>query len=215
MKTMAKVTVLAGMAFAAFVPQAVAHGLEAAATCGKMTITTPSSPWPTTKTIKWGLENKAYIGPLSSVITIPTSDPVNTTYTWNVYPPLVDEVETKNDESWYSINLELEEEGPNGELAKGEIPQLTVFDCTRPSTEEGTTPPREGPQPPRCVVPNFTKQTTLPTVEKSIRANHCNVGRIVRVHSRTTRRGRVVRLSPSPGSHLSRNAPVSIVVSLG
>jgi hypothetical protein len=69
--------------------------------------------------------------------------------------------------------------------------------------------------PPRCVVPTFDSRMSLGAVKRRIVSSHCRVGRIVYAHSRSVRRGDVVRLSPRPHTHLAHLALVSILVSAG
>jgi hypothetical protein len=69
--------------------------------------------------------------------------------------------------------------------------------------------------PPPCIVPSFTARMRLSTVERRIRAGHCTVGKIEYALSKRVRRGAVIRLSSRPGSKLSAQATVSIVVSKG
>jgi hypothetical protein len=69
--------------------------------------------------------------------------------------------------------------------------------------------------PPPCVVPSFTTRMHLSTVERRIRADHCTVGKITSALSKHVRRGAVIRLSSRPGTRLSAQAAVAIVVSKG
>jgi peptide/nickel transport system substrate-binding protein len=73
-------------------------------------------------------------------------------------------------------------------------------------------PPPVPPPPPapvRCVVPRVTG-LTLGRAKSRIRAKHCGVGRVRRVHSR--RVGRVLKQSPRPGARKPRGAKVSLTV---
>jgi PASTA domain len=69
------------------------------------------------------------------------------------------------------------------------------------------------PQP-ACVVPKFAG-SSLAAVERRIVRDHCAIGRVRRVRRRHVRRGRVISLSPGPGSRLSSGARVDITVSRG
>lgn len=69
--------------------------------------------------------------------------------------------------------------------------------------------------PPPCVVPSFTSRMRVSTVERRIRAGHCTVGKIEYALSKHVRRGAVIRLSSRPGSKLSAQAAVAIMVSKG
>jgi hypothetical protein len=69
--------------------------------------------------------------------------------------------------------------------------------------------------PPPCVVPSFGLKMKLTTVERRIRAGHCVVGKVEYESSKRVVRGAVIRLSPNPGTRLSAQAAVAIVVSTG
>jgi len=66
--------------------------------------------------------------------------------------------------------------------------------------------------PPPCVVPKPV--ASLAGTEQELRASHCGVGRLVRVHS-PVRRGNVVRLTPSARHVLPWDTRVEILVSAG
>ena len=51
--------------------------------------------------------------------------------------------------------------------------------------------------------------------KRKIRQRHCSVGRVRRVHSRRSLRGRVVNQSPRPGTIKRRNFPVKLAVGRG
>jgi hypothetical protein len=70
------------------------------------------------------------------------------------------------------------------------------------------------PSPP-CVVPNVVPGVSLVSVEQEIRADGCSIGSIRSTASRTVFTGRVMRLSPAPGTRLSAGAAVSISISSG
>jgi hypothetical protein len=74
-------------------------------------------------------------------------------------------------------------------------------------------PPSPPPPPPpprvRCKVPRVIGLRLAPA-RRRIKARHCSVGRIRRVHSR--RAGRVIRQSPRPGVAKRFGAPVKLVV---
>ena len=70
-------------------------------------------------------------------------------------------------------------------------------------------PPAPPPPPVRCVVPRVIGMT-LGRAKSRIRAKHCGVGRVRRVHSK--RVGRVLKQSPRPGARKPRGAKVSLTV---
>jgi peptide/nickel transport system substrate-binding protein len=70
-------------------------------------------------------------------------------------------------------------------------------------------PPAPPPPPVRCVVPRVIGMT-LGRAKARIRARHCGVGRVRRVHS--NRVGRVLRQSPRPGARKPRGAKVNLTV---
>jgi beta-lactam-binding protein with PASTA domain len=55
----------------------------------------------------------------------------------------------------------------------------------------------------------------LGAAKTKIRGAHCSVGRVRRVRSRRSLRGRVVKQSPRPGALKRRNFPVKLVVGRG
>jgi beta-lactam-binding protein with PASTA domain len=61
----------------------------------------------------------------------------------------------------------------------------------------------------RCVVPRVIGMT-LARARSRIRARHCRVGRVRRVHS--TRVGRVIKQTPRPGTVRARGTKVNLVV---
>lgn len=69
--------------------------------------------------------------------------------------------------------------------------------------------------PPPCVVPHFTSRSTVASIERRLLAAHCRVGAVRHVRSARYRRGRLISLSPRPGSRAASAAPVTIVVSAG
>jgi PASTA domain len=71
------------------------------------------------------------------------------------------------------------------------------------------------PQPPACQVPKLTVGAALAKVKHRILLNHCAVGTITHGYSRTVPRGRVMSLSPAPGSKLASGAAVGIKISAG
>jgi PASTA domain len=96
---------------------------------------------------------------------------------------------------------------------------------TPPPTPPPPPPPPAAPPPPpsppvvqeaslpACVVPNVRRRT-LGKAAASIRASSCLVGRVRYVFART-RRGRVVRESPKPGTRLPNRGRVNLIVSRG
>jgi len=71
------------------------------------------------------------------------------------------------------------------------------------------------PPPPPCVVPGFHRGASLASVERSIVAASCSVGKIDYSASSSVGRGGVLALSPGTGTKLGPGAAVSIVVSAG
>lgn len=68
---------------------------------------------------------------------------------------------------------------------------------------------------PPCIVPRLGSRATLRRAKARIVAGHCTVGAVTYAHSRRRARGRILRLSPPPGSGHATNAPVAIAVSSG
>ncbi|WP_371683496.1 PASTA domain-containing protein [Solirubrobacter soli] len=66
-------------------------------------------------------------------------------------------------------------------------------------------------RPVECVVPNFTG-TTLAKIKRRLVANHCGIGRVRRVVRSHVRSGRVVGLSPRPGTRHRAGYRVTITV---
>jgi len=71
------------------------------------------------------------------------------------------------------------------------------------------------PPPPPCVVPGFHLGASLASVEHSIVAASCSVGKINHSASSSVVRGGVLALSPVTDTKLPQGAAVSIVVSAG
>lgn len=71
------------------------------------------------------------------------------------------------------------------------------------------------PPPPPCVVPTFHRGAKLASVEQSVRAASCSVGKVRYTASRSVGRGGVIALSLATGTKLANGAPVNIVVSAG
>lgn len=71
------------------------------------------------------------------------------------------------------------------------------------------------PPPPPCIVPNFTTHTMLTSIEQSLHAAGCTVGRVRYTASRSVRRGDVIKLTPASGTKLSPGATIEILVSNG
>ena len=63
----------------------------------------------------------------------------------------------------------------------------------------------------RCVVPRLAGRT-LASATRALKAAGCRLGRVRRVHARTSRRGLVVSQSPAPGRRLSAGAKVNVSV---
>lgn len=71
------------------------------------------------------------------------------------------------------------------------------------------------PSPPPCVVPAFHVGAHLASVEQSIAAASCTVGKVRYTASSSVGRGGVIALSPASGTKLPTGTAVSIVVSAG
>lgn len=69
--------------------------------------------------------------------------------------------------------------------------------------------------PPPCVVPGFHRGAHLATVEQSITAASCSVGKVHYAASSSVGRGGVISLNPATGTKLGPGASVDIVVSAG
>jgi hypothetical protein len=69
--------------------------------------------------------------------------------------------------------------------------------------------------PPPCVVPAFQRGAGLASVEQSITAASCSVGKIHYTASSRVGRGGVISLSPATGTKLGTGAAVDIIVSAG
>jgi hypothetical protein len=93
---------------------------------------------------------------------------------------------------------------------------ISVAPPPPPSPPPPPPPPSQPPPPPpprvRCKVPRVIGLRLAPA-RRRIKARHCSVGRIRRVHSR--RVGRVIRQSPRPGVVKRFGAPVKLVVGRG
>lgn len=89
-----------------------------------------------------------------------------------------------------------------------------------PSPAPPAPPPPPAPQPPVpvtapvCSVPRVVGRT-LVRARRMIRARHCSIGRVRRVHSSRARRGHVVRQSPRAGTRLRNRGRVHLVVGRG
>jgi PASTA domain len=80
----------------------------------------------------------------------------------------------------------------------------------------GTTAPSQPLPLPvqRCVVPSVIGKT-LGQARQRIRARNCSVGRIRRVRSRNSIRGRVIGETPRPGAVRRRGFPVTLLIGRG
>ena len=96
--------------------------------------------------------------------------------------------------------------------------------CLWLASSGSDTTPIAGPQPetftvvappPPCVVPTLASGAKLASVEASIRAADCTVGKISSVASTKVARGVVLSLNPASGTKLSAGAAVNIVESAG
>jgi hypothetical protein len=71
------------------------------------------------------------------------------------------------------------------------------------------------PPPPPCVVPTIRRGASVTSVEASIRAGNCSVGKLHYAASNSIGRGGVIALSLAAGSKQASGAPVDIAVSAG
>jgi hypothetical protein len=68
------------------------------------------------------------------------------------------------------------------------------------------------PPPPKpCVVPNV-KGKKLAAAKSAIKSHHCSVGKITKVKSSPSHRGKVISQSPKAGKHLKHGAKVALKV---
>jgi subtilisin family serine protease len=70
------------------------------------------------------------------------------------------------------------------------------------------------PFTPPCLVPNVLG-SKLRTASSRIKARHCRVGHVHYLKSTTKRKGRVIRESPAPGTHLGSRAAVNLWLGRG
>jgi hypothetical protein len=113
-----------------------------------------------------------------------------------------------------AVNAALEHTGSYLACAYAEYPNSeSAPEATATATISVVTPPP--PPPPPCVVPAFGSRMRLSAVEQRLRATHCTVGKIEYALSKRVQRGSVIRLSSRPGTKLSAQAAVAIVVSKG
>ena len=66
-----------------------------------------------------------------------------------------------------------------------------------------------------CTVPKVERGSKLGAARRQLGAAGCAAGTIGRRHSKTVRRGRVIRVKSKPGTVLAAGSPVAIVVSSG
>ncbi len=69
------------------------------------------------------------------------------------------------------------------------------------------------PAPVQCVVPKL-KGKKLKAAKRAIRRAHCQVGRVVKRHSKV-KRSRVIRQRPRAGTERAAGSPVKLIVSRG
>jgi hypothetical protein len=83
----------------------------------------------------------------------------------------------------------------------------------QPPAPAPETPAQQQPAPPatRCHVPRVRGMKIAPA-RKTLRAAHCNLGRVTKAKAARSRRGRVVTQSPKPGADRTAGSPVAIVV---
>jgi hypothetical protein len=70
----------------------------------------------------------------------------------------------------------------------------------------------DSPPPPKvCVVPNVTGKT-LAVAKKTIRSQHCSVGKITKAKSSPKNKGRVISQNPTAGLHLKNGTKVALKI---
>jgi len=69
--------------------------------------------------------------------------------------------------------------------------------------------------PPPCVVPSLVSHASLASVEQSIQAASCTVGKVSHAASTTVPRGDVISLGQTSGAKLAHGAAIAILVSAG
>jgi beta-lactam-binding protein with PASTA domain len=67
----------------------------------------------------------------------------------------------------------------------------------------------------RCVVPKIDRGTKLGAVKRELAGAACSAGKVTRTHSKSVRRGKLIKVKPKPGTVLEAGAPVAIVLSSG
>ena len=77
--------------------------------------------------------------------------------------------------------------------------------------DSNSSPPPPPPPPKVCVVPNV-KGKTLAAAKKTIKRNHCGVGKITKAKSSLKNKGRVIWESPKARTHLEHGAKVALKV---
>jgi hypothetical protein len=80
-------------------------------------------------------------------------------------------------------------------------PQATTFRVAAP--------------PVRCIVPSVGSDRRPVAVRRRLRAAHCSIGRTRHMHSRTVRKGAVIRLGRVHRTRLAAYTPIDLVVSSG
>lgn len=69
--------------------------------------------------------------------------------------------------------------------------------------------------PRTCLVPAVQRGSRPTRIRQRLRRSHCGVGRTVRAHSSTVRRGLVIRLTRRAGIRLAEGTPVGLIISSG
>jgi hypothetical protein len=80
---------------------------------------------------------------------------------------------------------------------------------SRASTVYATFTSDSPPPPVACVVPNVIGKT-LAAANRRIRSHHCSVGKVTKVKSSPTNKGRVISESPKAGQHLKNGAKIAL-----
>jgi subtilisin family serine protease len=101
---------------------------------------------------------------------------------------------------------------PNNHFGYGLVDALAAYNGAPPAPPPPPPPAPPPPPPPtRCIVPRVLG-LRLGAAKRKIRRRHCSVGRVRRIRSRRSLRGRVVSQRPRPRAVRRRNFPVKLAV---
>ena len=99
-------------------------------------------------------------------------------------------------------------------FATAGTPALRVVGATKAFTTLAG-PPGEDPPVTQCVVPKPAKKAKVRAVKQSLFDANCTAGKVTKKKSKKIKKGRLIKLSPKPGSVLDAGAPVKLIVSKG